>query len=143
MRKLVVLTLALASCETHGISDPARFNLTEEELNAGPSYNATKAAIVNDVRRYRMLHLLLDEGKPSCPAVGMVDGRPTCAVEKAPFEVYTLSSEAQDSAYRVEEVAYYCRTEFVYHYHYVGGPKRLDVWLGPFKLKRERPKTDE
>jgi hypothetical protein len=143
VRKSAVLLLALAGCETHGISDPQRYNLTEEELAAGPSYNAMKAALVNDVRRYRMLHLLLDQGRPSCPAVGMVNGRPTCAVDKAPFEVYTLSSEAQDSAYRVEEVAYYCRTEFVYHYHYVGGPQQRDVWLGPFKLKRERPKADD
>jgi hypothetical protein len=57
--------------------------------------------------------------------------------------VYPLKSDLADQVHRVDESAYYCRSEGVYHYHYVGGPQKLDVWLGPFKLVRRRLKPDE
>ena len=71
------------------------------------------------------------------------DGASICARDEKPFEVYSLRSELPDEPYRVSETAFYCREESVYYYHYVGGKDRRDVWLGPYRLRRERPKHDD
>ena len=44
--------------------------------------------------------------------------------------------------YRIDETAYLCRKEGVYYYHYQGGPRKLDVWMGPYKIDRRRVKPD-
>jgi hypothetical protein len=117
---------------------------TKEELNAGPSYHQMKGAILNDVRRWRLLEAKLDEGRPSCEQISIGEDKVArCATDQETFEFYALRDDMLDQPYRVVETAYYCRKEFVYYYHYVGGPKALDVWLGPYPLRRERPQTED
>jgi hypothetical protein len=31
----------------------------------------------------------------------------------------------------------------VYYYHYKGGPKKIDGWMGPYKIERKRVKPDD
>ena len=57
--------------------------------------------------------------------------KPVCVACQEEMEVYSLKKDLADQPYRVEETAYYCRKESQYFYHYVGGRKKLDVWLGP------------
>ena len=139
---LLFLLLPAATC-SQWRSDADRFGLTEEELNAPPSYHRMKGAIYNDVRKWRRLKDILDEGRPGCPMVIERDGVPTCARDDTAFEVYTLSAELPDEPYREAETAFYCREESVYYYHYVGGRYRRNVWLGPYRLVRKRPKDEE
>ena len=46
-------------------------------------------------------------------------------------------------AFTPDETAYLCRKEGLYYYHYQGGPKKLDMWMGPYRIDRKRVKPDE
>jgi hypothetical protein len=59
------------------------------------------------------------------------------------MEIYSFPEKTKDQLHRVEESAYYCRKDSIYFYHYVGGRRGLNVWMGPYPLKRERPKVEE
>ena len=138
---LLCLLLPGAHC-AQWRTDAERFGLTEEELNAKPSYHRMKGAILNDVRKWRRLADHLDEGRPSCPTVIERKGVMTCARDESPLEIYTLGSALPDEPYRVAETAFYCKQESVYYYHYVGGRYRRNVWFGPYKLVRRRPEDN-
>jgi hypothetical protein len=148
MRRVPALPALLAlgaaiSCDLTPTDAEIRTGMTLEELNSPPSSHQVKAAIITDVRIWRQLDLRLDEGKKICEGIVFVEGEPTCARDQELLEVYVLKSDLPDQAYRVDEAAYFCRLEGIYHYHYVGGPKKLDVWLGPYKLVRRAVRPDE
>ena len=151
MRKSFVLLLACAVCNTASTCNLTpedsviRVEMSKEELEAAPSYHQMKAAILYDVRVQREL-----ESKVSSPeaqrepprAIMWVKGLPICSQDQTEYEIYRLKEGLLDQAYRIDETAYLCRKESVYYYNYKGGPKRLNVWLGPNRIDRRRPKTD-
>ena len=152
MRKSFVVLVACAVCNTAGtcnlIPDDSviRAEMSKEELEAAPGYHQMKAAILYDVRVGRELDSKIEtpEAQRETPrAVAFVKGLPTCTLDQTEFEIYRLKDELQDKPYRIDESAYLCRKEGVYYYHYQGGPKRLNVWIGPNKIERRRPKTDD
>lgn len=120
-------------------------DITPEELDAGPSYHQMKGAILNDVRVWRALDTKIEtEGYREYPsAIDNSTGIPVCSHDKTEYEIFSLKSDLADQPYRLEETAYYCRKEALYYYHYQGGPKRLNLWLGPYKIERKRPKIDD
>ena len=150
MRKSFILLAACAICNTAGKCDlrpddsMLRAEISKEELEAEPGYHQMKAALISDVRIWRQLEKSLDEGSRTQPSeIRIENGVPTCSLDQSEFEVYTLKSDLSDQPYRIEETAYLCRKENVYYYHYQGGPRKLDVWMGPYKLVRKRVKPEE
>lgn len=120
-----------------------RYGLTEEDLKAGPSHHQMMGALLQDVRVWRELDRKLGEGRTLCTGILFEDNVPLCANDRTEMELYVFPEKEPDALYRVQESAFYCRREGIYYYHYVGGPRSLNVWLGPFPLKRERPKLPE
>jgi hypothetical protein len=146
MRFLVVPLLfavcSASTCDGRPSDSAMRTHMSDEEMNAPASYHQVKAAILTDVRVWRELDKRLPEGRKVCAGIVMVDGEATCANDQELLEVYPLKNDLADQVHRVDESAYFCRKEGVYHYHYVGGPQKLDVWLGPYKLVRRTVKPD-
>jgi len=120
-----------------------RSGLSKAEMEEGPSHFRMKGALLNDVRIWRGLDKRLDEGRPACAAIVTEKGIPICAADKTEIEIFTLREDLMDQPYRVKETVYFCRKEDVYHYRYTGGPRRLDVWLGPYKIERKSPKVSD
>lgn len=120
-----------------------RTGMTQEEMDAAPGHHQTKAALIYEVRQGRMLDRRLEEGRSGCSAVSWREKPPLCLKCQEEVEVYSIRQDIDDQPYREDETAYYCRKESVYYYHYVGGKKKLDVWLGPYELKRKRVKPEE
>jgi len=116
---------------------------TKEELEAGPTYHAMKGALLNDVRVWRELDRKLDEGSPDCPGIVRKLGVPRCAKDDEELVHFPLKDDLPDKPYRVDEEAYYCPLESTYFYHYRGGPRRRDVWLGPYRIHRPPKKLDD
>jgi hypothetical protein len=143
VRKCAALLALLAACDPRPPDVTLRTGMTPEEINEPPSSHRIKAALLNDVRNGRMLHLRLSEGRKDCPGIVYEENVPLCAADRKPLEYYVLRSDPLDKPYRVDEAAYYCREESVYFYRYVGGPQRLDVWLGPYRLERRWPRLEE
>lgn len=139
---LAFLLLPAAQCAPT-VPDHERFGLTEADLKEPPSPHRMKAAVLNDVRNFLKLDQRLDEGQPACPAVVYEGSTARCALDQAELEVYSLRGDPSDEPYRVDETAYFCRAESVYYYHYVGGSRRRNVWMGPYKLERKRPKKED
>jgi hypothetical protein len=138
------LTVA-AKCNTLPPDSVMRAEISTEELEAGPGYHQMKGAILSDVRIWRSLDVKVAvEGYKEYPrAIDNTTGTPLCANDQTEYEIYSLKSDLSDQPYRVEETAYYCKKESLYYYHYQGGPKRLNLWMGPYKIDRKRPKADE
>ena len=136
---------AAAACNMNIRPDDAelRTGMTQEEMDAAPGHHETRAALTADVRKWRMLDHRLDEGRAACPSITWKEKKPVCVPCEEEMEVYSLKKDLADQPYRVEETAYYCRKESQYFYHYVGGRKKLDVWLGPNSLDRKRVKPDK
>jgi hypothetical protein len=134
-----------ANCATMPPDSVIRAELTPEELNEKPGYHQMKGAILSDVRTWRRLDIVVaEEGRKEAPkSIVYPAGIATCDYDKNEFEIFQLKSDLADQPYRVEETAFYCRKENLYYYHYQGGPKRLDLWLGPYRIERKRPKTDD
>jgi len=151
MRKLLFLVLCAAvntGAQCSGATPPdsvLRADITPEELNASPSSHQMKGAILNDVRIWRELDKKLEtDGFREPPsAINNTSGIPTCTHDQTEYEIFALRSDLQDQPYRLEETAYYCRKENLYYYHYQGGPKKLNLWLGPYRIERKRVKTDD
>lgn len=151
MRKSFVLLAAIAVCNTAGTCNMVppdsviRAEITPEELEAAPGYHQMKGALLNDIRLWRELDKkVAEEGQREVPtAFTLVQGVATCGTDQTEFEVYRLKEDLLDQPYRVDETAYLCRKEKVYYYHYQGGPRKLDVWMGPYRLDRKRIKPDE
>ncbi|RPH36516.1 MAG: hypothetical protein EHM91_15980 [Planctomycetota bacterium] len=150
MRKNLVLLAAIAVCNTAGTCDLTppdsvlRAEITPEELEAAPGYNQMKGALLNDIRVWRELDKKVAvEGRREVPtSLSLLSGVATCGTDQTEFEIYRLKEELQDQPYRVDETAYLCRKEGVYYYHYQGGPRKLDVWMGPYRIDRKRVKPD-
>ena len=146
MRRLAFALLAFgAACNLRPVDVELRTGMTEEELNAPPGYHQMKAALTTDIRKWRMLDQRLEEGRPTCSSIYWEEKVARCTRDMEELEVYNIKKDLDDQPYRVEETTYYCRKEGVYFYHYVGGRKKNDVWMGPFPLDRKRvkPETDE
>jgi hypothetical protein len=145
---LVVLTAAIstaANCNSMPPDSQLRAEISPEELNAAPGYHQMKGAILNDVRIWRSLDKKIEsEGYKEFPgAIDNSQGTPICTHDQTEYEIYSLKSDLADQPYRIEETAYYCKKESLYYYHYQGGPKRLNLWLGPYRIERRRPKADD
>lgn len=134
-----------ANCHEMPPDSVLRAELTPEELAQGPTYHHMKGAILNDVRIWRELDKKIAfEGTKGLPSGIAYDGGiPICHYDKTDLEIFSLKSDLADQSYRVEETAFYCKKESVYYYHYQGGPKKLDLWMGPYRIDRKRPKTDD
>lgn len=152
MRKTYVLLAAACAlcslgntCATMPPDSVLHAELTPEELEAQPGYHQMKAAILSDVRVWRELDRKVDaDGTREVPrALKYVEGVPTCLTDDTRFEIYRLKEDLRDQPYRVDETAYLCRKEGMYYYHYQGGPKRLNVWIGPCRIERKRVKPDD
>lgn len=145
MRKSVVLLLAFGGGCIIDLVPPEHTlrHWTKEELEAGPSDIGLHSAILNDVRRWRSLDRHLDEGTSTAPEFKYDGATPLCAADEAEVVTFLLRSDLQDQPYRVEEWAYLCTKESVYYYHYMGGTRKLDVWLGPYKIDRPAKKLDD
>lgn len=144
MKPWAVVLLVLSGC-AFDLRPPEESlrGFTREELEAGPTDRQMHAAILNDVRRWRGLEHHLDDGVPACSAFKPDGVRTICVADETEISIFQLRSDLQDQPYRVDETAYYCSKEGVYYYHYVGGPRRLDVWLGPYKIDRPPRKLDD
>jgi len=134
-----------ANCHEIPPDSVLRAELTPEELAAGPGYHQMKGAILNDVRIWRELEKKIEtDGRREMPKSIYYDkGVPVCDYDHTDLEIFQLKSDLADQAYRVEETAFYCRKESIYFYHYRGGPRKLDLWMGPYRIDRKRPKTDD
>lgn len=138
---LFILSAAM-SCDPVPPDVTIKTGMSQEELDAEPGFHQTKAALITDVRIWRELTTRLDEGKKICEGIIFVDKEPCCARDQELLEVYVLKNDLPDQAYRVDEAVYFCRLEGTYYYHYMGGPRKLDVWMGPYKLVRRRVRPD-
>jgi hypothetical protein len=134
-----------ANCHDLPPDSVLRAELTPEELDAAPGYHQMKGAILNDVRIWRELEKKIEaEGRREQPkAISYVQGNPMCDYDKTDLEIFQLKSDLADQPYRVEETAFFCRKESIYYYHYRGGPHKLDLWMGPYRIDRKRPKTGD
>lgn len=134
-----------ANCNTMPPDSVIRAELTPEELEEKPGYHAMKGAILSDVRKWRQLDIrVAEEGRKEAPkSILYPNGIATCEYDKTEFEIFQLKSDLADQPYRIEETAFYCRKENLYYYHYQGGPKHLNHWLGPYHIERSRPKSDQ
>ncbi|HVE42264.1 MAG TPA: hypothetical protein VNM14_20435 [Planctomycetota bacterium] len=134
-----------STCATTPPDSVLHAELTPEELEAAPGYHQMKAAILSDVRKWRELDRRVDtEGQREVPrGLKFVEGVPTCLSDETAYEIYRLKEDLRDQSYRIDETAYLCRKEGVYYYHYQGGPKKLDMWMGPYRIDRKRVKPDE
>jgi hypothetical protein len=151
MRKSFLLLAACAVCNTAGTCDITppdsvlRAEIPPEELEASPGYHHMKAALISDVRIWRELDRKVEsEGQSTVPRnFKFLQSVATCSADDTPFEIYKLKDDLVDQPYRVDETAFLCRKEGVYYYHYVGGPRKLDAWMGPYRIDRKRPKNDD
>ncbi len=142
-KRLGLVLLALGACDPTPPDVTLRTGMSVQEFNEPPSSHRVKAALVHDIRRDRMLQTKLDQGRRVAPpGIVHVNAEVLCAADKSPLEFYSIRGDPLDQPDRVDEIAFFCREEFVYYYHYVGGPGRLDVWLGPYKLQRKFPRLE-
>lgn len=140
----MLLVLALGGCTINLVPpEESLRGFDRETLEAGPSDIGLHAAILSDVRRERFLDRHLDEGTSTCGGFRYEGAKPVCVADESDMVHFELRKDPQDRAYRVDETAYLCRKESVYYYHYEGGPRKLDVWLGPFRIDRPGRKLDD
>ena len=150
MRRIVLLLAACAvapsagGCNNIPPDSVLHAELTPEELAAPATYHRMKGALLNDVRIWRQLDKIIEtEGRKEVPVViKFANGQAVCSNDEKEFEIYRLRDDLQDQPYRVDETAYLCRHDRTYYYRYQGGPRRLDVWLGPYRIER-RPSVPE
>jgi hypothetical protein len=143
MRTWVVLFLALGGCFDLVPPEEELRGFKRDEIEAGPSDKGWHAAILSDVRRERMLDRHLDEGVATCSAFKYEGAKTLCAADEAAVMIFDFTKGPQDHPYRVDEKAYFCPKESVYYYHYIGGPRKLDIWLGPYRINRPGRKLDD
>lgn len=151
MRARLLFLAVCAACNTAAnCAEPPpdsvlRAELTPEELAQGPTSHQMKGAIISDVRVWRELDkkVAVDGRKEMPKTIIYVGGFAVCDIDKTDLEIFSLKSELADQPYRVEETAYFCKKESIYFYHYQGGPKRVSLWMGPYRIDRKRPKTDD
>jgi len=139
------LALAAAGCDFH-FDNPhlATRGLTEEEIKAPPGAREIKAAVVNDIRDRRALHLVLDEGHRAVPPDITLDKYYEAVRTADNFALWriTVRQDPVDKVFAVNEVAYWDNERHLYYYHYVGGTPHRDVWMGPFLVKFSKPPAE-
>lgn len=145
MRRLAFAILAVGTGCHFDLVPPEETlrGYTKEELEAGPTDRHMLAAILNDVRRWRQLEQHLDEGISTCSAYKVLEGKQVCSVDETEMPTFELRNDPTDKPNRVEETAIYCSKEGVYYYHYVGGPRKFDLWMGPYRIDRPAKKLDD
>lgn len=143
MRKSWVLTLLLlpACHELDTLEhDLSMRGLTKDDLTAGPTDHAVRARILSDVRATWLPEAQLESGSASCPDLRFEEGRAACVRDGSAVHRYPLRADPPDRRYPVQETAWFCPEESHYWYHYVGGDRNLDTWLGPRKIRfRQNP----
>jgi hypothetical protein len=144
MKRWTVMFLSMAGCTWDMVPPEETLRgFSRAELEAGPTDRQMHAAILFDVRRGRFLDQHLDDGTPTCSAFKAEGAKSICVSDQSDMTFFDFTKDPADQPYRVDETAYFCPKESVYYYHYVGGPRRLDVWLGPFKIDRPARKLDD
>ena len=137
MKYALPLLLFLGGCILDLLPHADEMKGTEKiNKDEGPTNIGLHAAILRDVRRDRVLAGRLEEGTPTCAAVSLSGPGATCAIDGEDMVVLKLRQDPLDQQNRVEETAFYCSREGLYYYRYEGGPRKLNVWLGPFKIDR-------
>jgi hypothetical protein len=101
----------------------------------GPTDIRLHSAILNDVRRELLFEQHLQDGRQTCSAVKLTGATATCAIDNTEMSVLILRADSQSETNPSKETAYFCPTESIYYYRYEGGPRKLDVWLGPYKIR--------
>jgi hypothetical protein len=117
-------------------------DLTEEDLKAPPGRVEIKAAVINDIRERRSLHLHIDEGQRAVPQDIKLDKYGFEAVRTHDnFELWriTVRQDSADQVHAVSEVAYWDNEQKAYYYRYEGGTPYREVWMGPFPVKFSKP----
>jgi len=118
--------------------------LTEADVdpNAPPGKNQIRAAIINDIRDRRQLHLKLEEGRPTMPEDIKLDMHRVQAVrskDEAPLWRIDVRVDPPDRLNAVCETAYWDNDANSYYYHYEGGHPYREIWFGPMKIKFPKP----
>lgn len=119
--------------------------LTEEDLKAPPGHSQIRAAVINDIRNRRALHLSLDDGTRAVPDDLELDRYGRQAVRaKDKYELWRIvvREDPPELVHAIIETAYWDNELFQYHYHYEGGSPHRDVWMGPFPVKFPKPPED-
>jgi hypothetical protein len=119
--------------------------LTEEEIKAPPGAREIKAAVINDIRERRALHLHLDDGHHAVPPEITLDKYGVEAVrteDKLALWRITVRQDQVDKVFAVNEVAYWDNERYAYYYHYEGGTPHRDIWMGPFPVKFSKPPAE-
>jgi len=101
----------------------------------GPADIRLHSAILSDVRRELLFEQHLQDGRQTCSAVTIKRDTATCAIDNTEMVVLILRADSEDETNPSKETAYFCPTESVYYYRYEGGPRKLDVWLGPYRIR--------
>ena len=129
------LVLLLGGCLIELLPHPGEPRETRNsDLEAGPSDIGVHSAILNDVRRQHLLERCPEDGRPIGSAVKLAGTKARCAVDESEMTVFTLREDQLDQPHREKETAYLCPKEGLYYYRYEGGLRRLDVWLGPYRI---------
>jgi len=123
--RLVIICLIIAGCQVSPEDDRHDHPILSDDQ---ASYFHIKAKILTDVRIWRELHLHLERGRKQ-------PGNPGSAgFRLQEFEAFVLRDDPKEQRDAVTEIAFYSPSTGAYFYHYLGGPKSLDVWMGPFSL---------
>ena len=101
----------------------------------GPADIRLHSAILSDVRRELLFEQHLQDGRQTCSAVRINRDTATCATDNTEMMVLILRADSQYETHPSKETAYFCPKESIYYYRYEGGPRKLDVWLGPYKIR--------
>jgi len=129
MKRLAIACLFVSGCEVAPVDGkPDHPVPSKDEL----SYLQIKGAILRDARLRRKLNHHLDEGRRE-PVAAV---SPEFPIEQ--LETIVLRNDPKEQRDGVSETALYSPSTETYLYHYVGGPKSLDVWMGPFPLARSK-----
>jgi len=125
MRRLAVVCLLIYGCEVSPEDDRHDHQVLSNDQS---SYFHIKAKILTDVRVGRELQLHLDKGRKEPGIPGSSEFR------LQELEAFVLRDDPKEQGEAVTEAAFYSPSTRTYFYHYVGGPNRIDVWMGPFAL---------
>ena len=115
------------------------FGLNKDDLDGPPTSHELRARVINDALRWRLVRQNLElKGKASCDFVKYTENGPVCSGDKEPLNVITFPGDTIDRPDRVVETAYYCPEESIYYYHYEGGVRKRNLWLGPYRVSWNR-----
>jgi hypothetical protein len=149
MRRWLLAALLVPGCgdlapDIYKDKQMESFGVKPEDMDAPPTPNEIRARVISDARKWRILRGRIDEGVAECKGIKFdAPNGPLCAADKDEMQVVDFPEEPLDKPNRVKETGYFCHKESVYYYHYEGGRERKDVWLGPFHVGWNRPKSND